>query len=503
MNSQLFSSTHVLEALRCTQEEDIKVAPNAPVFLAAVLEHVTHHVLRIAGEKTTKDWDSEKRKRESADQSLGGKRIRKHHLEDSFVSDSELRSLATEVESSKSQIFISSTEGTKNSLLKVKLDAPSGILPFEDSGRLDQGTSNQSTPSFENGDRYLSQSRDDKLAPTALFSGLLICTMGLPGSQKAAIMNGLKTYIDNLTKKKLSVHIKKTMRNENLFQAKLKSPKEISFAWHTYVLTSCIKTVEECCDMHTFERNLLYITDSCPIECFSQTLADFSVGNLTKNQLEAYHNFFLDSIEVSKSCHMNVGKNNISRGVIILYIARNPVVCRRNILQTKNNSIQNADCIKQLESIYSRHLEVLSQQCAYKRNVLVVSQRMLLDYKTIYNKLADARSGKINLPVVTFKDCITIQNFNSEIHCKKKPWLHPSQMVVYNSDEMIFESYNDLCKGQWIYGDTNANGEIEPIYDCETVYVYKQYWIIRSLYMVDVIFEHMSRGQNIVVYSRV
>ena len=456
----------------------------------------------MLGKKPQKTGIVKKEKEKLLINRWGGKRIRKHHLEDSFVSDSELRSLATEVESSKSQIFISSTEGTKKSLLKVKLDAPLDILPLENSCRLDKGTSNQSIPSFENGDRYLSQSRD-KLAPTALFSDLLICTMGLPGSQKTAIMDELKTYIDNLTKKKLSVRIKKTIRNENLFEAKLKSPKEISFAWHTYILTSCIKTLEECCDMHSFERNLLCITDSCPIECFSQTLADFSVGNLTKKQLEAYHKFFLDSIEVSKSCHMDVGKNTISRGVIILYIARNPVACRRNILRTKNNSIQNADCINQLESMYSRHLEVLSQQCAYKRNVLVVSQRMLLDYHTIYSKLADARSGKINLPVVAFKDCISIQKFDSEIHCKKKPWLHPSQIVVYNSDEMIFESYNDLCKGQWIYGDINANGEIEPIYDCETVYVDKQYWIIRSLYMVDVIFEHMSRGQNIVVYSRV
>ena len=52
----LFSSSHVLQALESSQADLLgakpKVAPNVPVFLAAVLEHVTAQVLNAAGKRS-------------------------------------------------------------------------------------------------------------------------------------------------------------------------------------------------------------------------------------------------------------------------------------------------------------------------------------------------------------------------------------------------------------------------------------------------------------------
>jgi hypothetical protein len=502
MDTPQFSRNHVLEALRSSQEENIKVAPNAPVFLAAVLEHVTHRVLRVAGENSTKEWKKVERSNDPKALKLTGKkRIRQQHLADCFLSDKELRSLVGKKVFIRTAPSVFSEIDTKEISTQVigKMPCPKSqtLIPL--------------TAAFKDDNGAIIKKYDANLVSNIrnlgvesipdVLDNLLLCTMGLPGCRKTDFMEKFKKYIDEYMKKKFSVHLIKNGTNEKLFQAKAKSPKEVSFAWHTHVLTSCAQTLDNCCESRLYDRRTLCMSDCSFIECFSQALSDFGIGNLSKFEIDIYHTFFLDSVKLSRLSRVPSDTNNAARAVIILYIAANPVTCRQNMLKADSKTLRAFDSINELESLCGRNLEVISQQCAYKRNVLVISQRMLSNFHNIFYTLLGVRSGQVQLPTITFNDIITVRDFDSKLNYKDKAWVYQTQTVVYDTDEVIFESYSDLCKGRWSYSSLNANGVFEPFYNCKMVYVNKQFWIIRSPYVASIIFEHMSRGQNIVVYS--
>ena len=101
MQPPLFSSSHILRALKLAQDEDTNVTPAAPVFLAAVLEHVTERVLTVAGAKSTTGFERTKRHGHiplESEKITKKKRICQQHLEDSFSVDKDLRRLIRDIE---------------------------------------------------------------------------------------------------------------------------------------------------------------------------------------------------------------------------------------------------------------------------------------------------------------------------------------------------------------------------------------------------------------------
>ena len=98
---------------------------------------------------------------------------------------------------------------------------------------------------------------------------------------------------------------------------------------------------------------------------------------MSNSQMEAYHNYFLTSTKVSYACQLGIQSKKASTNVIILYLANNPVTCRKNILQMKEGVsnveetklLQNFVSLAYLESIYSRDLELISQQCCLQTQI--------------------------------------------------------------------------------------------------------------------------------------
>ena len=320
-----------------------------------------------------------------------------------------------------------------------------------------------------------------------------------------SFLSSLKIILHKFSEDKISVEIIKVSKNCHLYNAKWESPKEIAFAWHVHVLTSCIHSMNHCYNLSTSGNKNIYITDCSLVKCYSHAVTDFCNGHMSNSQMEAYHNYFLTSTKVSYACQLGIQSKKASTNVIILYLANNPVTCRKNILQMKEGVsnveekklLQNFVSLAYLESIYSRDLELISQQCEHKGNVLIVGKGMSKDYRILYKKLLDVKNGKTKLPTITFESVIRVSM--EEIGGSRKPWLTAKNIVFYSNDESLFASYNDLCKDRWKYSTFTPYSVLDK--HVETVYIQKQFWIMRSPHIVDVILEHMSRGQNIVVYS--
>eukprot|EP00944_MAST-04C_sp_MAST-4C-sp1_P011334 g11334.t1 len=341
---------------------------------------------------------------------------------------------------------------------------------------------------------------------TSLLGNIVISVMGLPGSMKERFINDLKRVIEIHMAKIVSVEISLLPKNTSLFQSKNKVPDELSLAWHTHVLTSSIYVLDRCYEKTASVPNTVCITDCSSIECFSRALTDFANGYISKMQINAYHNFFFDMIRDSVSSQIYSDPNSVSKNVVVLYLAKRAVHCRNSILKMDDTSnligVPFVESITQLESMYGRDLEIVSQQSAYQQNVLVVSQWMLLDLKTVYNVLVGFRSKKISLACLTFEETVVVNNDTSAPNNQSRPWLYFSCKTIYDSDESILESYTDLCQGKWSYFGGDITNMIEAYNRCKPVYINQKFWVLRSPYIVDVVFEHLSRGQTVVVYSR-
>jgi hypothetical protein len=211
-------------------------------------------------------------------------------------------------------------------------------------------------------------------------------------------------------------------------------------------------------------------------------------------------------IRDSVSSQNSSDPNSVSKDVVVLYLAKRAVQCRNSILKMDDTSnligIPFVESITQLESMYDRDLEIVSQQSAYQQNAMIVSQWMLLDLNIVYNVLVGFRSKRINLACLTFKETVDVNKDAPAPNNQLRPWLYCSCNTIYDSDESILESYTDLCQGKWSYFGGDITNVIEAYNRCKPVYINQKFWVLRSPYIVDVVFEHLSRGQTIVVYSR-
>ena len=64
-------------------------------------------------------------------------------------------------------------------------------------------------------------------------------------------------------------------------------------------------------------------------------------------------------------------------------------------------------------------------------------------------------------------------------------------------DVVVLESYSDLKQGEWPTRDWDT-----PM-ACGTVYVNSKFFVQKASYATRVIFEHLSRGQDVVIYMKV
>jgi hypothetical protein len=516
MQPPLFSSSHILRALKLGQDEDTNVTPAAPVFLAAVLEHVTERVLTVAGAKSTTGFERTKRHGHiplEGEKITKKKRICQQHLEDSFSVDKDLRRLIRDIECPENNqmrmLKVNGFSKPKNSkcgspIKKKSGDSNVSILNTEPK-QIENTISSPRVGTFINGANGVpvEHLNEENL------SGLILCTMGLPGSQRDTFMDTLKIHINKLEKSRVSVHIMNISKDDNLYKAMSELPKEIAFGWHTHILTSCIRDINSCFDSFSSRsgsRNV-YITDCSTIECYSYAATDFCNGNLSRAQMEAYRNFFVTATELTPASRLSAKNAKIHPKLVVLYLAKNPVTCRKNIIQMERDAerhgteffLQNFHSLNHLESVYSRNLEVISQLCSCKGNILVVSKAMLLDHRLLYQTLLAIKYGKIKLPVITFEALVEAPCQQLKDCFKGRPWLDASNNVFYNSYEIIFASFDDLCNSRWCYASFVHN--LEFYKQSASIYIHKQFWIMRSPHIVDVILEHMSRGQNIVIYS--
>ena len=159
-----------------------------------------------------------------------------------------------------------------------------------------------------------------------------------------------------------------------------------------------------------------------------------------------------------------------------------------------------------LDVLNSIYFELVLQTCAFEKNFLVVSDyEAKKDPELVYKRIVKIASGAAKLPLVEFKKVeeSKLQTAGGDsgndpaLLCQKRPWKCFSNSVIYDGQDVVMlESYSDLKRGEWTRRDWDK-AEV-----CGTVFVNSKFFVQKASYVTRVVFEHLSRGQDIVIYMK-
>ena len=198
MKKNIFSNEHIRDALRYSQQDGTKITQNAPVFLAAVLQHVTRYVLDEAYKTNESDTDIDKGSEDGKPSTT--KRIREGHLQECFQKDKGLQGLW------KRHIGVHESlrfdKGEENNLNKHLL---SEEVQLKQQNCIPDCTANLQPALKLKRRRRLSCNKlivEHRLPVTSLLGSIVISVMGLPGSMKEIFMKDFQRVIEiNMFKK--------------------------------------------------------------------------------------------------------------------------------------------------------------------------------------------------------------------------------------------------------------------------------------------------------------
>jgi hypothetical protein len=494
----LFSSSHVLQALESSQADLLgakpKVAPNVPIFLAAVLEHVTAQVLNAAGKRsldevrTVPDANAGRKKKKP--------RIDPKHIEEIIGEDDELQQLVNEV-------VEQSSAGRSDAL-----DAESANTESEAtcSGSAPSAASSDAPRAGLSAPQASANDRSDKHEP------LVVTIMGLPGSAAAGTFSFFQGRSSNETAR---LHVFGHEKEHTLLSAKAENPAEISLAWHIHCLSTGMGTLDHCFNTVKLgggtPATRMAFSDASPVGLFGKALLDFRKGRLTDYQMNCYRTFFNNMVAKSGlAIRARPKGGSPTCKVLNVFVASEPSVAHRNLVEYAQKTTatdRSVVPLVDLDILNGIYFELVLQTCAFEKNFLIVSNKVATESpEVVYKRIVSIASGAAKLPLVEFKnvsESILEQAGGDDgndpaLLCQSRPWRKCTNSIVYDGhDVVVLESYSDLKQGEWPTRDWDT-----PM-ACGTVYVNSKFFVQKASYATRVIFEHLSRGQDVVIYMKV
>lgn len=538
--SAIFSVPHVQRALKNSHEQ---VSSSAPIFLAAVLELVTTQILRAARKRSADDLHEEVGEsiHELTEEARPRKKKRIHpkHIEQTLLGNSEMNKLVKKVVHGK----VSQRNHVKRKLDALKNEPD---IDLRKHGRGDE----KSVCYIDSGDRSFSTrvtcaspcSAGSHLPPSATSSkctscpgfgsptpslglkhdttnmddqthyGVVLLITGLPGSYSGDFFGRLHEQTsDNPLKNTLRIRVLRQSKIIALLNAQVQSPVQFSLALHMYELLSCIQTIDNCLCVAGGSPSTLCITDACPMVALGGALYDYRKKHISDEQMSVYSQCFRD---LNSTVGSSLGIKERS-SVVTMFILSEPLACFKKLRQNLQMGLGGSKgaCIpgpafkaaqtyslSHLECLNGIYFELILKQCAC-RNVLIIPDRLVDHPDVIIRRIAAIKSGTMQLPIVQFIECHNIFVPEPSSLKDSRPWISVCDEVVYDDDDVMFESYHDLRNGQWKpFEWENIVDSSEGLPCLKHVYVNKRFWIMRSAHIIKVLLEHLARGQCIYIF---